>query len=87
MNNMLKGRMKMNMEMTGYDEILEKTERTVLNIVLAIFSCVLFFGSCILTTADIQPKTSHGVPLIAAIGILFSIALGIFTIRKMIKKK
>ncbi|MBO7662130.1 MAG: hypothetical protein J6U01_02040, partial [Clostridia bacterium] len=87
MNNMLKGRMKMNMELTGYEEILEKTEKTVLNIVLALFACVLFFGSCILATADIQPKTTHGVPLIAVCGILFSIALGIFTVRKMIKKK
>lgn len=87
MSNMLKGRMKMNMELTGYEEILEKAERTILNIVLALFSCVLFFGSCILTTADIQPKTGHGTPLVAVVGILFSIALGVFTIRKMTKKK
>ena len=87
LNSMIKGRMKMNMELTGYEEILEKTEKTVFNIVLAIFSCVLFFGSCILTTADIQPKTRGGVPLISAVGIVFSIALAIFTIRKMLKKK
>ncbi len=87
MNSILKGRMKMNMELTGYEEILNKTEQTILNIVLALFSCVLFFGSCILATANIQPKTSHGVPLIATVGIIFSIALGIFTVKKMIKKK
>ena len=87
LNSMLKGRMKMNMELTGYEEILKKAETTVFNLVLALFSCVLFFGSCILTTADISPKTSGGVPLIAAVGIVFSIALAIFTVRKMLRKK
>ena len=87
LNSMVKGRMKMNMELTGYEEILRKTENTVFNVVLAFFACVLFFGSCILTTADISPKTSGGVPLIAAVGIVFSIALAIFTVRKMLKKK
>lgn len=87
LNSMLKGRMKMNMELTGYEEILKKAETTVFNLVLALFSCVLFFGSCILTTADINPKTSGGVPLIAAVGIVFSIALAIFTVRKMLRKK
>ena len=87
LNNAVKGRMKMNMELTGYEDILNKTENTIFNIVLAIFACVLFFGSCILSTADIQPKTKTGMPLIAIIGILFSIALGIYTVRKMVKKK
>jgi ubiquinone biosynthesis protein len=87
LNSVLKGRMKVNMELTGYEEIVDRAEKTVLNVVLAVFACVLFFGSCILTTANIQPKTSHGVPLIAVVGIVFSIALGIFTVKKMIKKK
>ena len=87
LNSMIKGRMKMNMELTGYEEILRKTEKTVFNLVLAVFACILFVGSCILTTADIQPKTSGGVPLIAAVGFVFSISLAIFTVRKMLKKK
>ncbi|MBR2852701.1 MAG: hypothetical protein IKE81_00110 [Clostridia bacterium] len=87
MSSILKGRMKMNMELTGYEEIVEKAEKTILNIVLAVFACVLFFGSCILATADINPKTSYGTPLIASIGIVFSIALAIFTIKKMVNKK
>ena len=87
LNSVLKGRMKVNMELTGYEEIVDRAEKTVLNVVLAVFACVLFFGSCILTTANIQPKTSHGVPLIAVVGIVFSIALGIFTVKKMVKKK
>ena len=87
LNSMIKGRLKMNMELTGYEEILQKAEKTVFNVVLAVFACVLFFGSCILATADIQPRTHGGVPLISTVGIVFSIALAIFTLRRMLKKK
>ncbi len=87
LNNIVKGRTKINMELTGYEDVLEKANKTILHIALVVISCVLFFGSCILCTADIQPKTSHGVPLIAAVGIVFSLCLGIFTIRRMTKKK
>jgi len=59
---------------------------TVKNIILALFACVLFFGSCILTTADIRPKTPDGQPLVAAAGMVFAIALGIYTVRRMSKK-
>ncbi len=71
---------------TGYEEIADRAEKTVLNIVLAVFACVLFFGSCILTTANIQPKTSNDTPLIAVAGTVFSTAPDIFTVKKMIKE-
>ena len=87
LNGMVKGRTKVNMELTNYEELVDRAERTIMNIVLAVFACALFFGSCILTTADVQPKTSQGIPLVAALGIIFSIALGIYTVRRMIKKK
>ena len=87
LNNMIKGRTKINFELTGYEEILKGLNATVKNIVLAIFASVLFFGSCILTTADIRPKTPDGQPLIAAVGMIFAIALGIYTVRQMSRKK
>ena len=73
--------------MTGYEELVEKAGATVKNIVLALFACILFLGSCILCTTDIQPQTGSGIPLPAAAGIIFSIALAIYTIRRMTKKK
>ncbi len=87
LNNAVKGRLKVNFELTGYDEILRNVNATVKNVVLAMFACVLFVGSCMLSSADIHPKTQSGQPLIAVAGIVFSIALGIFTIRRMTKKK
>ena len=85
-NNAVKGRLKLNFELTGYEEILKGLGDTAKSIVLALFACVLFFGSCILTTADIQPKTPDGQPLVAAAGMIFAIALGIYTVRRMSKK-
>jgi len=87
MNNLVKGRTKVNFELTGYEEILKSLNDTVKNIVLALFSCVVFIGSCILSTADIQPKTPDGQPLVAAAGLIFSVALAIYTVKQMTQKK
>ena len=87
LNNMVKGRMKMNLELTGYEELLKRGSDIVTDVVLALFACMLFFGSCILCTADIEPKTPNGMPLIAATGLLFAVGLAIYTVRKLSKKK
>ena len=86
LSNLVKGRMKLNLELTGYEELLKRTEDIVRYVVYALFSCVLFFGSCILATADIQPKTEGGTPVIAVVGIVFSIVLGIYTVKRMLEK-
>ncbi len=78
-----RGRMKMNMELTGYEELLVKGSTLVRNIVLAIFSCVMFIGSCFLCSADLEPKAPGGVPVLAAIGLVFSVSLAIFSIRNI----
>ena len=87
LNNAVKGRLKLQFELTGYEEILKSLNDTTRSVVLALFACVLFIGSCILSTADIHPKTPDGQPLVAAAGLIFSIALAVFTIKHMTKKK
>ena len=86
LNNLAKGRTKLNMELTGYEEPLEKIGDFIIYIILAVFSCVLFTGSCILCTTDVQPVTRQGIPLIAAVGFVFSVSLGIFAVKKMWKR-
>jgi len=44
-------------------------------------------GSAILSTADINPKTPDGQPLVAAAGLIFSVALAIYTVKHMSNKK
>ena len=82
-----KGKMKMNMELTGIDEPLEKIGIYVKYVVLSMIACVLFIGSCILAGYDIAPKTENNMPLISIIGIVFAIALAIYSVRKLTKKK
>ena len=87
LNGMVKGRTKVNLELTAYEDILNKLNETTKNIILAVFACVLFIGSCVLSSTDLKPQTPNGQPLIAAVGMVFSIALAIFTVRRMSKKK
>ena len=81
-----RGRTKINLELTGYDELIKKGSDTVKNVVMAIFACVIFFGSCILCTTDITPKAPGGMPAVAAIGLIFSVALAIHVLGKLTKK-
>lgn len=82
-----KGRMKMNMEITGIDEPLSRIGVFVKNVMLIIVACVLFIGGCILASVDIQPKTSTGMPLLSVVLMTFSIGLGIYAIKKLSNKE
>ena len=82
-----KGKAKINMEITGYEEPLEKIGVYLKYVVLSLIACVLFIGSCILASVDLEPKTVNGMPLIAVIGIIFAIALAIYSVGKLTKKK
>ena len=87
LKNIVKGKAKINLELTGYDDLVNTATETVKNMILAFFACILFFGSCILCLSDLQPKTAFGMPLLAAVGFLFSISLAIYTVKLMTRKK
>jgi len=87
LNNIIKGRTRINLELTGYQDLMRDFNDLTRNVVLAIFACVIFFGSCILCMTDIQPQTADGLPIVAVFGFIFSIALAIYTIKKMNKNK
>ena len=86
LKGLARGRTKINLELTGYEELVNKASTSIKNIVLAVFACVLFFGSCILTLADITPKAPGGIPAISAVGLVFSIGLAIYTVKNLTKK-
>ena len=86
LSTLSKGKTKINMEITGLDEPLEKIGNYVRYMVLAFIACILFIGSCILATVNIEPKTSNGIPIISITGIVFSIALAIYSVKKLSKK-
>ena len=87
LDGLAKGKTKINMEITGIEEPLEKIGVYVKYMVLSFIACILFIGSCILATVDLQPKTSNGIPIIAMVGIVFAIALAIYSVGKLTKKE
>ena len=84
LRNLAKGRTKINFELTGYDKLMDDARHLVANVVLAIFACVLFAGSCTLCTTGIQPQ-ANGVPLVALIGFVAAVALALFATRNLMR--
>ena len=83
LKDIVKGNMKINLELIGYESLMNSLSFLIRNIILAIFSCVIFTGSCVLCLTHIGPSTKSGMPLMSAVGFLFSIALGIYSIKQM----
>ena len=84
LRNLVKGRLKVSVEATGNEKTLHVLVDVIINVLLAIFACVLFSGSCQLATAMIPPLV-NGVPLFSIAGFAVAIALSIFSIQKLIK--
>ena len=80
---MVKGKTKVGFELTGYEEPLNRISHFLRYTVLTLVASVLFIGSCILCTTSFKPLLPNGVPRLAVAGIIFSIALAIFSIKKL----
>ena len=84
LRNLVKGRLKISFELTGYEEPFHVLIDVIKNVVLAVFACVLFSGSCSLCTAAIPPLVD-GISLFALAGFAVSIALAVYSVKKLIK--
>ncbi len=56
LKDVVKGNTKINLELTGYEGLVKSLGDTVRNVVLAVFACVIFYGSCILCLTDVGPR-------------------------------
>ena len=83
LEGMVKGKTKVRFELSDYEEPLNQIFHFLRYTVLTMVALVLFIGSCILCTTDFKPILPNGVPLLAVTGIVFSIALAIFSIKKL----
>ena len=83
LEGIVKGKTKVRFELSGYEEPLNRIFHFLRYTVLTMVALVLFIGSCILCTTDFKPILANGVPLLAVAGIVFSIALAIFSIKKL----
>ncbi len=86
LGNLLKGRTKFGLELSGLDEPLARIEHLVRYVVLILIACVIFSGSCILCVSNMTPQI-YDIPVFAFVGFLFSTALGIYGVKGMMKKR
>ncbi|MBR2259531.1 MAG: AarF/ABC1/UbiB kinase family protein [Blautia sp.] len=84
LRNLVKGRLKISFELTGYEGPFRVLVEVIINVILSIFACVLFTGSCMICMAHIPPMID-GVPLFALGGFAVSIALAIFSVKNLRK--
>ena len=87
LTDVMKGRLKINLELTGYEDLVKDLGEKINDIVLVIIACVLFSGGCRLCQTDIKPMTPAGMPLIAMVVLLVGVTLGIYALKRIFRKK
>ena len=87
LSDIMKGRLKINLELTGYEELMQGLNEKINDLILVIVGCVLFSGGCRLCQTQIKPMTPNGMPLIAAIILILGISLILFAIKRIFRKK
>ena len=87
LTDIIKGRLKINLELTGYEDLLADLNEKINDLILVIVGCVLFSGGCRLCQTEIKPVTPNGMPLIAVIILILGISLILFAIKRIFHKK
>ena len=87
LNDVMKGRLKINLELTGYEDVVRQLGEKINDIILVIVACVLFSGGCRLCQTEIKPMTPAGIPLLALIILIVGVSLGIYALKRVFRKK
>lgn len=85
LRGLAKGRTKLNLEFTGYDELLDRAAFAMQSALMSAFACVVFLGGCLLCATDMEPQV-QSIPLAALLCLVLSIALAIFAVRRLGRK-
>ncbi len=70
----LKGQTKVNLDLTGCEEPIQKIDHMINKIVICIISAALLLGSSIISTTQMSPQVM-GIPLLGFVGYLAAILL------------
>ena len=87
LSDIMKGRLKVNLELTGYDGLIRELKELINNVILVIVGCVLFSGGCKLCQTQIRPLTPNGMPLVAVIVLIIGLSMLIFALKRIFQKK
>ena len=87
LNDVIKGRLKINFELGGYEDLSDGLNQKINDIILVIIGCVLFCGGCKLSETKIRPVLPNGMPLIAMVVLMIGASMLIFALKRIFKKK
>ena len=87
LSDIMKGRLKVNLALTGYEDLVHALSEMINNVILVIVGCVLFSGGCRLCQTQIRPLTPNGMPLLAVVVMMIGLSLLIFAMKKIFRKK
>ncbi len=87
LSDIMKGRLKVNLELTGYADLIGELNAKINDIILVIIGCVLFSGGCRLSSTSIRPVLPNGMPMIAVIVLLTGASMLIFALKRIFRKK
>ena len=82
----IKGRAKVNIELTNAEQPIHAMERLMNRVIFSILDAGLFIASAILCASDL-PKCFLGIPTLSAVGFFFSLALGFWILGVMVKNR
>ena len=87
LSDIMKGRLKVNLELTGYEELISELGAKINDIILVIIGCVLFSGGCRLCSTQIRPILPNGMPLIAVLVLMIGSSMLLFALKRIFRKK
>lgn len=79
LKTVLRGQAKVNLELTGSEEPLERVDRMVNRIINAVIIAALLIGSSFIATTNMEPQIM-GIPALGFIGYFVSVILGGITL-------
>ena len=85
--DIMKGRLKINLDIGGYEDLVEEINTKINDIILVIIGCVLFSGGCKLCETQIRPILPNGIPLIAVFVLMVGGSMLIFALKRIFRKK
>ena len=87
LSDIMKGRLKVNFQLSGYEDLIQELNEKVNDIILVIVGCVLFSGGCKLCETQIRPILPNGIPLIAVFVLMVGGSMLIFALKRIFRKK
>ena len=87
LTDIMRGRLKINLDVGGYDDLVEEIGNKINDVILVIIGCVLFSGGCRLASTQIQPVLPNGLPMLAVIVLVASCSMIIFALKRIFGKR